>query len=105
MYAPAQSCDSKWVQGYSSFENIRLRLTEHEKSSCHSKSTEAYLINVAGKTVENSILQGQSSLRKIQILERRRVLSCIIDIVFYMGIKALPFRSKQENLETALDKN
>ena len=105
MYAPAQSCDSKWVQGYSSFEHIRLRLTECEKSTCHTTSTEAYLINVAGKTIENSMLQEQSSLRKIQILERRTVLSCIIDIVFYIGIQALPFRSKQENLETALDKN
>ena len=51
------------------------------------------------------MLQEQSSLRKIQILERRTVLSCIIDIVFYIGIQALPFCSKQENLETALDKN
>ena len=64
MYAPHKSSNIKWISGYSKFENIRKRLSEHEKSDCHHMSTEAYLANKAGKTIENSFAQEQTSLRK-----------------------------------------
>ena len=106
MYAPPKYSNIKWISGYTNFENITKRLSEHAKSDCHQISTEIYLSNKPGKPIENCFAQQQTSLRKKQIEERREVLKCIIDILFFIGIQALPYRSdRNESLATAFAEN
>ncbi|XP_068122030.1 zinc finger MYM-type protein 1-like [Hyperolius riggenbachi] len=46
-----------------------------------------------GKSIKHKLLGSQMSLRNQQVLQRRAVVSQILDIVFLIGVQGLPFRS------------
>ncbi|CAH2293902.1 zinc finger MYM-type 1-like [Pelobates cultripes] len=93
MYCAEKYHHTHWIQGCNDWRHITTRLTEHEQSQCHKLASEAYMINIKGKSIKHKLSVDQLSMRHNQVLQRRTVLSNIIDVVFFIGIQALPYRS------------
>ena len=94
MYAPEKSRKNQLIQGCSDWRHITVRIAEHEKSQCHQQSSEAYFVNIKGQSVKHKLMHKQLSIRQKQVLERRAVMRCVIDIIFFIGFQALSYRSK-----------
>lgn len=94
MYAPEKFSRGQLIEGCSDWRHITTRLAYHEKSLCHQHSSEAYFINMQGKSVKHQLSHDQLSYRRKEVLEQRAVLHCVIDIAFFIGFQALPYRSK-----------
>ncbi|CAH2319436.1 Hypothetical predicted protein [Pelobates cultripes] len=92
MYCAEKYHHTNWIQGCNDWRHITTRLTEHEQSQCHKLASEAYMISIKGKSIKHKLSVDQLSMRHNQVLQRRTVLSNIID-GFFIGIQALPYRS------------
>ena len=104
MYVPDKSPNTQMIQDCSDWRQI-TRQFEHEKSHCHQHSTYAYFLNARERCIKHILLKKQLSLRTQYVLQRRSVLKCAIDVIFYIGFQGLPYRSKhREAVMTACDK-
>jgi len=106
MYAPKKSRNMQMIQGCSDWRHLTTRLFEHEKSHCHKHSTDAYFPNACERSIKHILLKEWLSLKTQQALQRRSVLKCAIDVIFYIGFQGLPYRSKhREFVATAFDES
>lgn len=106
MYAPEKSRNMQMIQGCSDWRHITTRLFEHERSNCHKYSSDAYFLNACERSIKHNLLKKQLSLRTQQVLQRRSVLKCVIDVIFYIGFQVLPYRSKhREAVTTVFDES
>jgi len=94
------------IQGCSNWRHITTRLFEHEKSHGHKHSTDAYFLNACERSIKHILLKELLSLKTQQVLQRRSVSKCAIDVIFYIGFQGLPYRSKhREAVATAFDES
>ncbi|CAH2315078.1 Hypothetical predicted protein [Pelobates cultripes] len=76
-----------WIQDCNDWRHITTRLTKHEQSQCHKPASEAYMINIKGKSIKHKLSVDQLSMRHKQVLQRHAVLNNIIDIAFLLEFK------------------
>lgn len=104
MYADEKNQHNLMIRGCNDWRHVTARLIDHEKSDCHTKASQVYFIHTHGNTVKDKLLQDQLSLKKAQVLKRRAVVACIIDIIFYIGGQAIAYRSSNsERLDKAFE--
>ena len=65
-----------------------------KRSHCHKHFTDAYFLNACKRSIKHILLKERLSLRTQQVLQRRSVSKCVIDVLFYIGFQGLPYRSK-----------
>ena len=106
MYAPKKSQNMQMIQGCSDWRHIATRLFEHEKSHCHRHSTDAYFLNACERSIKHILSKERLLLRTQQVLQRRSVLKCVIDVIFCIDFQGLPYRSKhKEAVLTVFDES
>ena len=105
-YATEKSRNIQMIQGCSDWRLITTRLFEHEKSHCHKHSIDAYFLNACERSIKHSLLKEQHSLRTQQVLQRRSVLKCVMDVIFYLGFQVVSYRGKhREAVATVFDES
>ena len=106
LYDPEKSRKMLTIQGCSDSRHIKTSLFEHEKNHFHEHSADAYFLNACERSIKHNLLKKQLSLKIQQVLQRRNVLNCVIDVIFYIGFQLLPYSSKhREAVAIVFDKS
>ena len=93
-------------QGFSDWRHITTKLFEYEKSYCHKHSPDAYFLNACVRSIKQNLLKKQFFSKNQQVLQRRFVLKCVIDVILCIGFQVLPYCSKRrEVVETVFDES
>ncbi|EZA59350.1 Zinc finger MYM-type protein, partial [Ooceraea biroi] len=82
--------------GFNRYRHLRQTLGEHEKSNSHIESVKIYIAHKQRKTIETMLFEKQLEIRKKEIIERRKILSAIIDVIKLIGKQGLAIRGTEE---------
>ena len=75
--------------------HITRRMFEHEKIHYHKHFIDAYFLNACERSIQHNLFTEQLSLGTQQVLWRRSVLKCVIDVIFYIGFQVASYRGKR----------
>lgn len=104
LYCTVCSCFGKneniFTKGFSNFRRTAVRVKEHEGHLDHSQSVESYVAAATNRDVEVGIFKMEAVRRK-QVLQNRKVVDVVIDVIKYLTQQGLAFRGK--NNEAASD--
>lgn len=88
---------SAFCQGFDRYRHLSQTVGEHEKSNTHIESIKTYIAYKQGRTIETMLFKTQLEERKKEIVERRKVVSGVIDVIKLIGKQGLAFRGKEES--------
>jgi len=77
------------------WRHVHQRISEHETSGHHGRSTEAFHRYQSSEDVSTAVGSRMLSARKVQIMECRKVLCRIIETVKLIGKRGLSYRGKE----------
>ncbi|KAG8175953.1 hypothetical protein JTE90_026937 [Oedothorax gibbosus] len=88
---------SNFVNGYDiNIKHLYKSLVSHENSNSHRTASSAYIVATKNADVMCVIDKNLADKRKIQVLQRRKILMRVIDIAIFLGRQGLSFRGHRE---------
>jgi len=90
---------STFTSGMSDWKHTYQRISEHENSAGHKSCAEAYLMSVRGTSIYSEV----QTMRNKQVIERRKVLERVIDVIMLIGKRGLSYRGHRNEAAHTLD--
>ncbi|KAL1251688.1 hypothetical protein QQF64_019484 [Cirrhinus molitorella] len=85
--------DSAFVKGgMQAWKHAHQRVQEHERSSIHRESAEAFFLKVNKADIHTLLTDKQMTVHRDQVRKRRQVLERVIDVVKVIGKCGLSYR-------------
>ena len=72
-------------------KNIYDKVVKHEQSQVHTNCVNAYIMSLAHKDVESLFNNEAKSKRQHEVLERRKVVHRVIDMIIYLAKQNIAF--------------
>lgn len=96
---------SAFITGMSDWRHVHLRTEEHEKSTAHHTSAEAFFLRCSKSNISSLFAGSQMSSHREQIKKRRQVLERVVDVVKVLGKRGLSYRQVENEAAYTLDDN
>ncbi|KAI6657353.1 hypothetical protein LOD99_101 [Oopsacas minuta] len=87
----------------STWKHVYQRIEEHESSQYHKQNIDAFLIRSSECDISFLLVRDATNIRKSQVIQKRRVMERIIDILMFIGKRGLSYRGNKAESAFLLD--
>ncbi|KAI6655421.1 hypothetical protein LOD99_2256 [Oopsacas minuta] len=98
---PSES--NKFTLGTSTWKHVYQRIEKHESSQYHKQNTDAFLIHSSECDISFLLVRNATNIRKSQVIQKRKVMERIIDILMFIGKRGLSYRGNKAESAFLLD--
>lgn len=88
---------SVFCQGFDRYRHLTQTVEEHEVSVAHRDSVKAKIAYDNGSTIDKLVYEKQLEKREKDVLDRRQVVSAVINVIKLIGKQGLAYRASEES--------